>query len=244
MVKEIKYPSLKRIENSPLLASLEQRANIFRAIANPDDLNRLLPELEHLIFEGCQELIDLFNRTEMNDPALSLPSLVRTKLLKVKVGQLPDLADLNDQREIAFALVNASHRMLDGQTNKKRRQSLHEVSQAETNFAIGTPSMDIPAHTKTVGSVLHFIERAMFVYFRHKFDNPPNNPLSHWTKDEILFALEDMAQLRHTQRRLNQTADQETILFEIINTPNDLGGLGWRKQANLDAMFVELDNLN
>lgn len=241
--KEFTYPSVRRIKESSLLTGLEGRDAIFSEITDPQRPDKLLPELEHQIFGGARELIDLFNELDATDPMLSMPSLARTKSLKEKIGNLPNLEDLADKWQVAMALVNGSKRMLDGQANKERKATGLEVTKDEVDKAIGTPSMPIPPKTKVVGSALHYIERAMFAHFRNKPESSSNPELNNWKKDEILFALADMAQLRDAQRRLGKTTEQETILFELINTPNDLGGLGWRKQTNLDAIFVELGNL-
>lgn len=240
VLREIAYPNLARIRQNSLLTGLDQRNQIFEAIADPNKPRKLLPEIEAQIFDGCQQLIDLFNQIEVNDPILSIPTLSRTKALKNKVGQLPNLKDLNNSREVAFALVNGSRRMIEGQRNRKKRIRGEMVTQAETDLAIGTPSMDISPKTKAVGSALHFIERTMFAHFRNQPDSSGNKVLSRWTKDEILFALEDMAQLRHAQITLGQTTNPEMILFSLINTPNIEDGLGWRKPENLQAITNEL----
>ncbi len=241
---EFVYPSVVAFRNSPLLAGLDNRDVIFSAIADPDHPEKLLPEIEHQIFSGTQELIDMFNGIGAEDPILSIPALARTKALKEKIGSLPNLSDLKDKWQVAMAFVNGSKRMMDGQTNKERKATGQEVTKDEVDLAIGTPSMPIPPETKAIGTALHFIERAFFAHFRNTPESNKVKPeLNDWKKDEILFALEDMAQVRHAQRRLALTDEPEAILFEKINTPNDLGGLGWRKQANLDAIISELGNL-
>ncbi len=241
MILETKYtyPNLKRFSESRLLAGLDNRAEILSAVTDPDRPDRLLPEIERSIFSGTQELINMFNALDIHDPALQIPSLSRTLALKEKVGSLPNLEELNDPREVAFALVNGATRMMDGQTNKESAKQGNPPTREQINHAIGTPSMDIPPKVKVVGTALHFIERTMFARFRNQNTEPSHQT---WTKDEILFALEDMAQLNHAKLQLGLAEGSEAILFDLINTPNDQGGLGWRKPANLHAIQSELSN--
>ncbi len=181
----------------------------------------------------------MFNDLDANDPVLTLPSLSRTKHLKDRVDQLPDLEMLNDPREFAFALVNAHHRMIEGQNNKRAAKSGVIITDEQKKRAIGTPSMSISDRVKAIGIALHLIERTMFAYFR----NQDPELYKEWEKDEILFALEDMAQLRHAQITLWLRDDADAILFNLINLPNDQGGLDWRKPANLDEIAADLNRL-
>lgn len=233
------YPDLKRFSESSLLNGLDNRAEILSAVTDPERPDRLLPEIEHSIFSGTQELITMFNSLDTDDPALQIPSLSRTLALKEKVGSLPDLEDLDDKREVAFALVNGATRMMEGQTNKESAKQGNPPTKEQVDHAIGTPSMDIPPKVKVIGTALHFIERTMFARFRNQNAEPSHQT---WTKDEILFALEDMAQLNHAKIQLGMTEGSEAILFNLINTPNDQGGLGWRKPANLNAIQSELSS--
>ncbi len=243
MQENFKYPNLQGFErNRDFLPDLIERKKIFKEIIDKKRPGKLIPELEHQIFDGSQELVDLFNKIDINDSVLSLPSLSRTKALKEKIGQLPNLEDLNNPVEFIVAMLDGSKSMLKGQENKEKKQKGLDITQEEIDSAIGTPSLNIPPKTKAIGSSLHLIERQMFAHFRNKDNNLKGG--DNWKKDEILFALEDMAQLRHVQRDLNQTKKPETILFNLINSQNTEGGLGWRKPENLETIKNELKNIS
>ncbi len=224
--KPYQYPDLTRLSMSPFLDGLKDRDQILRSARKIGEPNLLHNLFEHPVIWGTQELIDMYNEIDPEDKILTLPSLSRTKALKNRVQELPNLEDLSP-REFAFGLVNAHHRIMDGQNNK------------DINRSIGTPSMDIPPEIKAIGIGLHVIERTMFAHFRNT--RPDLEKI--WYKDEILFALEDMAQLHEAGRKLGFTTMDSAILFRLINTPNKDNGLGWRNPDNLARITEELKGL-
>jgi len=93
---------------------------------------------------------------------------------------------------------------------------------------IGTPSIETNDLALAIGTAGHVIERAIFANLRRV-------GVDHeWRKDEVLFALQDIALLMHAE---NIVFDgQDSLLFRWFTFPPSIhqgGGLGWRKDSQV-----------
>ncbi|MEA3357676.1 MAG: hypothetical protein U9Q67_04570, partial [Patescibacteria group bacterium] len=63
-----------------------------------------------------------------------------------------------------------------------------------------------------------------------------------WTKDDVLFALEDLALLMHAQSVMHSDC-QDAILFDLMTFPAgsdpETDGLGWRTQEQVDESLKQ-----
>jgi hypothetical protein len=190
-------------------------------------------ELERLIYEGFGELIERFNQINRHAPILEI--MPKVKVLKNILDDIPiPKLEQITSRDLVSGIKEAAPLILMGQQIKRK-----ELSATEKNIelAIGTPSMDTNDMALAVGTAGHILERSFFSYMRRvgvKHD---------WKRDELLFALEDIALLKHAESQ--RWMEKEAILFDVITAPNSMsseGGLGWRKQDKV-AEFVEKYNL-
>lgn len=227
MTKSSRHPSpgiaagyMKDLEQSTSIA----KAMLEESYEHPDK------DIETTIYDGYGQLIDAFNAA---DSQSHLSELVpNVGLLKELLGDetLPGINDLKATDYFRGMRV-ARGLMLEGQTNKARRKNLELVTKAEIDRAIGAPSVDTDPRALAVGTAGHILERAIMAHLKAK-----GVDTSTWVKDQVLWALEDLALLQHAEAQTYGGEDAE--LFVYFTTPNDLegGGMAWRKQAQVDEI--------
>jgi hypothetical protein len=182
-------------------------------------------EFKDTVTNGYGELIDRFNSMEPSDSVLELMPKVAELKTTLGVNKLPTLMELKP-RQVLKGVKEAVEKSEMGQYIKR-----DELPKTPENVkqAIGTPSMDTNNMALAIGTAGHVIERTMFNHFR-------DQGMDHqWTKDEILFALEDLSLLMHAEMLVENKPD--SILFRWIATSNSEtpeGGLGWRKNTQVD----------
>lgn len=187
-------------------------------------------EIEPLIFEGFNELIDRFNRLRQSDASNLAPILRAGKAwgLKGVLGNnsLPRLEEI-DAREVLLGVNESRSLMACGQEIGKGVIPGTEVNKRK---AILAPNLKTSEKALAVGIAGHLIERSIFWYFEKKgFTNHL------WEKDDILYALEEMAILMEAEYRAGKGSEPK--LLKVFTTPpsaDENGGLGWRKPEEVD----------
>lgn len=188
-------------------------------------------EIESLIFEGLNELIDRFNRLGEEELGRLAPFMEHTSDLKRILGgiPLPKVEEITP-KEVLVGINKARFSMTWGQGI---REGVISDTPENRKLAILTPIMETSEKALAIGTAAHLIERAMFWHFKGRAVS------YHWQKDDILHALVEVAMLMEAEFRAERGPKPK--LLEIFTTPTFLdenGGLGWRKQAEVEE-FVE-----
>ncbi|OGK38978.1 hypothetical protein A3F34_02155 [Candidatus Roizmanbacteria bacterium RIFCSPHIGHO2_12_FULL_44_10] len=187
-------------------------------------------ELTATVFGGFNQLVDDFNTTDWSDLEGEVLHIMKGyQHLKNILGEvpLPRPSSLSDRELLlgtreATRLMRLSHQSLTG-------GGLPDGVNAPDT--ISTPLFPTSDHALVVGIASHIIERALFTRLR-KIAKDIADPDHVWRKDDILHALQDMVLLRHT--RSIDGIDDESALFEVITAPHSKGGLGWRREDQVD----------
>lgn len=211
------------------MRKLVQAPNIARAILDSelDDLGA--HELEHTIYDGYSELIDFF--TDYNDPLHGelMPNFMKLKEL---LGGTP-LPNISDFAAVDYlsGMRAARPLMLEGQEHKQRRRAGGLVTWPEIEHAIGAPSVDTDPRALAVGTAGHVIERMIFSRLKKQGIDTDT-----WVKDQVLWALEDVALLMHAHAVTYGKVDATlTPYFTGEPNPNG-GGMGWRKPEQVQQV--------
>ncbi|GEM_PF-2849573 len=223
---------LRELDKAPDMA----RAVLASAESGPED------DIEKMIYRCYGKLINLFNDFDTESIYDELvPKVVELKGL-LGDTDLPALDELS-ARDLLSGVRASSNLMVEGQTNKRRRKAGQLITKAEIDHAIGAPSLDTTPEALAVGTSSHIIERTMMAYLAgHGVDT------STWSKDQILWALEELAVLAHAE---NYTyGDDDMELFDYFISPPSTeagGGLGWRKATQVDEVctrYQEIETTN
>ena len=183
---------------------------------------------EEIAYEGYQELIDKFNSFDDPDLMVLVPNVVKLREL-LGDRQLPDIAGLG-AKDLIDGIKISRELMLEGQSNMLRKAAGEVITAAEIQKAIGAPSVDTAPEALVIGTAGHILERTIMA--RLKKDGVDTGA---WVKDQVLWALEDLALLEHAKAHTYGTRD--SVLYNYFATPPNKngGGMGWRKQAIIDT---------
>lgn len=203
------------------LRVLDKAPEIAKAVISSMEPHSEERSLERVIYDGYQELIDLFNSYKPDIHDDLAPNVL---LLKELLGDaaLPSITDPS-AKDLVEGLAVSRELMLEGQELKSRRSRGITPTQKETDHAIGAPSVDTDPRALAIGTAGHIIERTLMAHLKRMGLNT-----SEWVKDQILWALEDLALLQHAESQTYGTDD--AMLFEYFTSaPGPNGGMGWRK---------------
>ena len=95
--------------------------------------------------------------------------------------------------------------------------------------AIGSASMDTSGEALIVAVELHAFERSVF----EAIDRMGGK----WTKDDVLFALEELAVLSFVETTLEQKGNANTLFKFMAQKPKD-GGLGWKDSEYIETFMM------
>lgn len=189
--------------------------------------------VESVVYKGYDDLIERFNgycdQGQVYDELL--PACIRLRSL-LEGGTLPRIDDLS-AKDLAVGVRESNQRMLEGQDNKRRQANGELVTQAQIDHAIGAPSVDTAPEALAVGVAGHIIERTIYAHLQKQ-----GLETNTWAKDTVLWALEEIAMFRHIVAEIYGTIDDPRLTNYFIQPAGQdkLSGMGWRKQADLDAM--------
>lgn len=211
---------LQRLDNTP---------RVVAALQDP----KIREQFEFTVYTGLDDLIFYFN--SLSSAEIDKLQLSGVRALKQKLGEmrLPRLGDISSQ-EFTSGLREATPLMLRGQ---EIRRGTFEGSPEETEAAIGTPSMPTQELALAVGAAAHLTERAIMAHMKRK-------GIGDWKKDDILFALEEIALFIHAEHEILQDdMFPDSPLYPFIVQPNSQGGLGWRNEEHARVMQKNLEAL-
>lgn len=206
------------------LSGLEQAEATYR---NSQEYEAYITDF---ILIGFNQLIDRFNSLEENSPELSLMPRTQKLLETIGSGKMPRVESFG-AREILEGIEEARDPMLAGQDIKN---GVLEKSEKNVKDAIGTPSMDTSHTALAVGTAAHILERMIFQRLRSSGIYGIDG--QEWLKDDVLFALEDCALLMEAEFEFGISPEMP-ILFNLITVPNVFGGLGWKKEEQINEFF-------
>jgi hypothetical protein len=191
---------------------------------------------EALIYNGYDQLVNLYNEVTTSDSYVHLEELIpHTTELKEYLGSQPlPLPEELSAKELVIGIRRAHEAMLYGQRIRSYRRKYFKSESAK---AIMAPSIPTALDSSAVGIAGHLYERTTFeALSRRGIDT------SEWPKDKILWALEELALLSHAEvATYGETEDRaDTLLFDIFTTPadEDGGGMGWRTAEQVQAMMT------
>ena len=215
-----KRPKIETVRH--YLRDLEQIPAIAKVV-----LDSMKPEsttrIEETIYYGYGELISEFNIYEPSIHDGLVPNVLALKKL-LGDHKLPTLEELS-AKDLAAGIKVSRGLMLDGQELKHRETDGKAVSPDEITLAIGAPSVDTHPEALAIGTAGHIIERTMIAHLAKAGIDTTG-----WVKDQILWALEDLALLQHA--RVETYDGTDAVLYEYFTqAPSVLpeGGMGWRK---------------
>lgn len=176
-------------------------------------------ELTETIVSGFNQAINRFN--EFNAGSFELMFMPKSEALldALRAEPIPRLENL-PPRDIMSGIKEAQDPMLAGQ---KIKTGELENTPANNAYAIRTPSMDTSDEALAVGTAGHILERSLFSYFKKLGIDGINGK---WSKDDILFVIKECSLLVEAEYQDGLTAEG-SILFPVLTTSNDEGGLDW-----------------
>jgi len=231
MSAESRYPKSENIAKR--FVDLERTAQMAAAVLevahhDPDQERTV----EQMIYEGYDELISLFNVTDGTIHAEIMPKFTELKSLLGDVP-LPRLDEIG-AKDLVRGIRASNYLMIAGQDNALRTLSGENVTQEEKENAIGAPSVGSNAQAIAVGSAGHLVERSIMAYAkRNGIDT------SGWVKDQVLWALEELALLAHAKIYTygERPEYSETLLYPYFTHAPSMdadGGMGWRNEEQVD----------
>lgn len=218
------------------LKDLEQVPAIAQAMLEPTESDPT-ESMEALIYAGYDDLIDMFNRTSANDRMSELmPKFVELKDL-LGEATLPQITELRATDYFRGMRV-ARGLMLEGQEHKRRRKNSELVTKAEKDHAIGAPSVDTSPDALAVGTAGHIIERTIMAHLKSMGIDTTD-----WVKDQALWALEDLALVRHADAETYGNDDNALFYYITMPPSSKTGGMGWRKQDQVDGAIEKYQEI-
>lgn len=191
---------------------------------------------EALIYNGYDQLVNLFNEATTSDSYKHLEELLphTSKLKELLSGQTLPLLEGLSAKELIVGIRSARKAMLYGQ---RIRSYNRKYFKSESAKAIMAPSIPTALDSSAIGIAGHLYERTAFEALSRK-----GIDTSDWPKDQILWALEELALLHHAEVATYGEADDrvDTLLFDIFTTPanENGGGMGWQTTVQVQAMVV------
>jgi len=238
MSKVPRHPDISR--GAQYLKELDQASTIAQGMLGEsyDDPEK---NIEASIYDGYEKLINSFNLISASDPCSEL--IPNVAILKGLLGDEP-LPQIDDLKALDYfrGMRVARGLMLEGQVNKKRRGNSELVTKAEIDHAIGAPSVDTDPRALAVGTAGHILERTIMAHLKTN-----GIDTSTWVKDQVLWALEDLALLQHAYSETYGGDDSELFTYFTTTPAVKDGGMGWRKKEQVDKIveaYQEIESAN
>lgn len=223
MILPRRRPEIKTFEHQ--LEELDKASEIARYVLGSME-NDSAPNVEEVIYSGYDNLITRF--TDYGSPIHDalVPNVLTLKKL-LGEHRLQNIEQLS-AKDLLIGIKVSRNLMLAGQDIKNRKAKGKKVAHDEVVRAIGAPSVETHPEALAVGTAGHIIERTMMEHLRRSGVDTTG-----WVKDQILWALEDLAVLSHVESLCG--AGDESVLYKYFASAPSLenGGMGWRKPDNI-----------
>ncbi|MEA3357609.1 MAG: hypothetical protein U9Q67_04205, partial [Patescibacteria group bacterium] len=203
-IEDFQFPTIDAVAKR--LYEIPNTGRVRACLEQPEDIERF----EELTYGGIVQLVEEFNRIDIADPLIEF--MPGVKRLKDILGnqQLP-LPEEISARDFIRGLRQARELMIRGQ-DLSDGKILRDTHYAKA--AIQTPSMNTHELALAVGTSLHLYERSVF----EMMTRLGIAESTEWTKDDVLFALEDLALLMHAQSVMHSDC-QDAILYDLMTFP-------------------------